>query len=92
MRLSISQETYCYFKRWLIEEEKVKMLPCLGEYEMARWEPNKKGEPMPIIFKRIRTDRLTLNISAFKYYQKYCVMAMSNMMNDLGTKNGNQIR
>ena len=71
MRFTISQEDYCYFKNWLIDELKVISLPTTNEYELMKWKNDRKGEPMPICYRRDKTNMITLNGAAYKYYERY---------------------
>lgn len=71
MKTYISQEEFEWFKRWLLEVEKIEPLPVCNEYELLRWKHKKPGEPMPICFKRYKTEKITLNTGATDYWRKY---------------------
>ena len=55
------------FVRWLRSQD-YRIEPAVGEYEVLRWETTKAGAPKPIVFRRDKTDMLTLNVEAAEYY------------------------
>lgn len=67
----VSQEEFEFFRYWLLTTQRVEPLPVSNPFELLRWKNAKEGRPMPICFRRIRTDRVTLNGEAAREYKRY---------------------
>jgi hypothetical protein len=65
----VSQEEYEWFMLWL-QQEGAEFLPKTNEYELARWK-GRPGKPMPICYRRLRSQSITLNGEAAYLYYLY---------------------
>jgi hypothetical protein len=57
------------FQRYLVKRGETLLIP-KGTWEVLRWQPP-PGQPMPIVFDRLKGDHLSINDAAWPYVKAF---------------------